>query len=243
MLRAIAGYDAADASTSVLPVPDYGAALTGDLKGLRVGLLRGFFLEGASPEVRAAVETAARVLAAAGAVVDDVSLDQMQHVAGASLAIVGSEALAYHAELLRTRAGEYDPEVARRLRPARTSPARTTSAASKLAPSCGTRSTRAGPARRAAGAEHADRRAPRRRSARSSSATASRMSARRSSGSRGRSISPDTRRARCRAGSPTAGLPIGMQFVGRPFDEATVLRAADAFQRLTDFHVRHPVLG
>ena len=116
MLRAIAGYDAADASTSVLPVPDYGAALTGDLKGLRVGLLRGFFLEGAAPEVRAAVETAARVLAAAGAVVDDVSLDQMQHVAGASLAIVGSEALAYHAERLRTRAGEFDPDVARRLR-------------------------------------------------------------------------------------------------------------------------------
>ena len=116
MLRAIAGYDAADASTSVLPVPDYGVALTGDIKGLRVGLLRGFFLEGAAPEVRAAVETAARVLAAAGAVVDDITLEQMPHVAGASLAIVGSEALAHHAERLRTRAGEFDPDVARRLR-------------------------------------------------------------------------------------------------------------------------------
>jgi len=36
---------------------------------------------------------------------------------------------------------------------------------------------------------------------------------------------------------------VGMQFVGRPFDEATVLRAADAFQRLTDFHARRPVLA
>ena len=44
-------------------------------------------------------------------------------------------------------------------------------------------------------------------------------------------------------GFTDGGLPIGMQIVGRPFDEATVLRAADAFQRLTDFHGRHPVLG
>jgi aspartyl-tRNA(Asn)/glutamyl-tRNA(Gln) amidotransferase subunit A len=39
------------------------------------------------------------------------------------------------------------------------------------------------------------------------------------------------------------GLPIGMQVVGRPFDEATVLRVADAYQRLTDWHTRHPVLA
>jgi Asp-tRNA(Asn)/Glu-tRNA(Gln) amidotransferase A subunit family amidase len=41
----------------------------------------------------------------------------------------------------------------------------------------------------------------------------------------------------------TSGLPIGMQIVGRPFDEATVLRAADAYQRSTDWHTRHPVLA
>jgi aspartyl-tRNA(Asn)/glutamyl-tRNA(Gln) amidotransferase subunit A len=39
------------------------------------------------------------------------------------------------------------------------------------------------------------------------------------------------------------GLPIGMQLVGRPFDEAAVLRVADAYQRLTDWHVRRPVLA
>ena len=47
MLRVMAGYDPADPSTSVLPVPDYLAALTGDIKGLRVGVLRHFFLDGA----------------------------------------------------------------------------------------------------------------------------------------------------------------------------------------------------
>jgi aspartyl-tRNA(Asn)/glutamyl-tRNA(Gln) amidotransferase subunit A len=44
-------------------------------------------------------------------------------------------------------------------------------------------------------------------------------------------------------GLTQGGLPIGMQIVGRPFDEATVLRVADAYQRLTDFHTRRPVLA
>src|SRR5262249_22392876 len=49
MLGAIAGYDPADPTTSVLPVPDYGAALTGDVKGLRMGLLRAHFTDAATP--------------------------------------------------------------------------------------------------------------------------------------------------------------------------------------------------
>ena len=59
MLGAIAGYDPRDPTASVLPVPDYTAALNGQVKGLRVGLLRAFFLESAAPEVRASVEVAA----------------------------------------------------------------------------------------------------------------------------------------------------------------------------------------
>jgi aspartyl-tRNA(Asn)/glutamyl-tRNA(Gln) amidotransferase subunit A len=44
-------------------------------------------------------------------------------------------------------------------------------------------------------------------------------------------------------GFTAAGLPVALQIVGRPFDEATVLRAADAYQRLTDWHTRRPVLA
>jgi aspartyl-tRNA(Asn)/glutamyl-tRNA(Gln) amidotransferase subunit A len=44
-------------------------------------------------------------------------------------------------------------------------------------------------------------------------------------------------------GFSSAGLPIGMQIVGRPFDETTVLRVADAYQRLSDWHARRPVLA
>src|SRR5262249_53580264 len=110
LLRVMAGYDPADASTSGLPVPDYLAALGGEVKGLRVGLLRGFFLESATPEVRAAVEGAARALERAGAIVDEVALPAVGHVAAASYAVVASEALAYHTGWLTARAADYDPE-------------------------------------------------------------------------------------------------------------------------------------
>jgi aspartyl-tRNA(Asn)/glutamyl-tRNA(Gln) amidotransferase subunit A len=44
-------------------------------------------------------------------------------------------------------------------------------------------------------------------------------------------------------GFSSQGLPIGMQIVGKPFDEATVLRVGDAYQQVTDFHTRTPELA
>src|SRR5262249_30821949 len=85
------------------PAPDYTTALTGDVKGLRIGLLRAHFTDVAAPEVRAAVEAAARQLEGAGAVVDEVNLTHVQHVGPTSTAIIASEALAYHAGWMRTR--------------------------------------------------------------------------------------------------------------------------------------------
>src|SRR4029434_3665186 len=111
MLGAIAGYDPADPTTSVLPVPDYGAALTGDVKGLRVGLLRAHFTEAAAADVRAAVQATGKQREQAGAVVDEVNLTQVMHVATGSAAIVASEALAYHAPWMRSPPHDYPPDV------------------------------------------------------------------------------------------------------------------------------------
>jgi len=44
------------------------------------------------------------------------------------------------------------------------------------------------------------------------------------------------------AGFTTSGLPIGLQLIGRAFDESTVLRAAHAYERATDWHLRKPTL-
>jgi aspartyl-tRNA(Asn)/glutamyl-tRNA(Gln) amidotransferase subunit A len=243
LLRVMAGYDPADASTSVLPVPDYLAALSGEVKGLRVGLLRGFFLESATPEVRAAVESAARALERAGAIVDEVALPAVAHVPAASYAVVASEALAYHTGWLKARAADYDPEVRRRLQLG--------------AFVTGVHYVR-GQQARALIRDEIDAALARRDVllAPATPLTAPRLDERQTTLGDGPS---DVRSALIRltrpfncSGHPACavpcgfsaeGLPIGMQLVGRAFDEATVLRAADAYQHLTDWHTRRPVLA
>ena len=241
MLGAMAGYDPTDASSSVLPVPDYLAALTGDVRGVRVGLLRGF-VDAATPVVRAAVEAAAATLAGAGAVIDDVTLARADLVPAASLAVVGAEALAYHAGLLRTRAADYDPDIARRLR---------------VSAFIGGAHYVRGQQTRALVRDEIDAALARRDVllAPSTPIVAPAVDERQATLGDGPA---DVRTALLRftrpfnfSGHPACavpcgftegGLPIGMQLIGRPFDEATLLRAADAFQRLTDFHTRRPVV-
>jgi aspartyl-tRNA(Asn)/glutamyl-tRNA(Gln) amidotransferase subunit A len=240
MLSAIAGYDPADPTTSVLPVPDYGAALTGDVKGLRVGLLRAHFTDGAASEVRVAVEASAKQLEQAGAVVDEVNLTQVIHVASASAAIVASEALAYHAPWMRSRPQDYQPDVRERLRlgafvngahyvRAQQIRALVTRevdealarrdvllapATPLVAPVLGERETTLGDG-------PSDVRAALLRCTRPFNFSGHPACA-----------------APC--GFTAGGLPIGLQIVGRPFDEATVLRVVDAYQRMTDWHTRRP---
>jgi len=243
VLGAMAGYDPADPTTSVLPVPDYAAALTGDVRGLRVGLLRGFFLESATAEVRAAVEGAVATLEKAGAVVDEVALPGVRHAGAGSLAVVATEALAYHAAWLRTRAADYDPDVRTRLMLG--------------AFVTGVHYVRAQQARALLRRE-VDEALARRDVllAPATPITAPAIEARQATLGDGPA---DIRSALIRLTRPfnfsghpacslpcgvtAGGLPIGMQIVGRPFDEATVLRAADAYQRLTDWHARRPVLA
>ena len=242
-IKARVDYDPADATTSVLPVPDYLAALSGDVKGLRVGLLRSFFLESATPEVRAAVETAAKALEKAGAILDEVALPAVAHVGAASYAVVASEALAYHTGWLKSRPTDYDPEVRKRLQLG--------------AFITGAHYVR-GQQVRALVRNEVDAALARRDVllAPTTPLTAPRLDERQTTLGDGPS---EVRGALIRLTRPfnfsghpacavpcgfsTGGLPIGMQLVGRPFDEATVLRAADAYQRLTDWHTRRPVLA
>ena len=74
MLRAMASYDAKDSTSVDRPVPDYEAALTGDVRGLRVGVPKEYRLDGMAPEVEAMWAQGIAWLRDAGAEIVDVSL-------------------------------------------------------------------------------------------------------------------------------------------------------------------------
>jgi aspartyl-tRNA(Asn)/glutamyl-tRNA(Gln) amidotransferase subunit A len=74
VLQVIAGHDAHDSTSSPEPVPDYQKALTGDVKGLRIGVPRAFVGEGVDAEVLAAFTAALATLAARGATLVDIAL-------------------------------------------------------------------------------------------------------------------------------------------------------------------------
>src|SRR5262245_23229884 len=73
LLAAIAGHDPLDSTSAPQPVADYMAALTGDVRGLKIGVPREYFIEGLDPGVEAPVRAAIDALRDAGAEVVEVS--------------------------------------------------------------------------------------------------------------------------------------------------------------------------
>ncbi len=240
MLGAMAGYDPRDPSTSVLPVPDYTAALTGAVKGLRIGVLRALFMESAAAEQRQGVEQALRMLGALGASVQDVNLETVKLAPAASSALIAAEAYAYHEPWIKTRPREYGADVLQRLRVGafvsggdyvngqrvRVLIRNDVDAAlAKLdvliGPTTPISATPVGQGEVEIGGEQQPVRPALIRFTRPFNV----------SGHPAASVP---------CGFTAEGLPIGLQIVGRPFDEATVLRVADAYQRVTDWHTRRP---
>ena len=115
MLQALAGRDPADPSTAALPVPEYRRDLERDPRGLRVGVVREVFFERLDPDVRTAVEAAAQALTGIGVRVEDVRLPRIHHAGPATFAIITAESMAYHEPYLKTRAAEYGADVRARL--------------------------------------------------------------------------------------------------------------------------------
>jgi len=92
VLGTIAGHDAHDSTSANRPVPDYAAGLNGSIKGLRVGIPREYFVEGMAPDVEQAVRAAVRQLQQLGAVISDVSLPHTQYAIPAYYLIATAEA-------------------------------------------------------------------------------------------------------------------------------------------------------
>jgi len=92
LLKAVAGHDPLDSTSANVPVPEYEAALTGDIKGLRVGIPAEYFIPGMDPEVESAVQEAVRVLERLGAVRERVSLPHTDYAVATYYLVATAEA-------------------------------------------------------------------------------------------------------------------------------------------------------
>ncbi|PLY02166.1 MAG: Asp-tRNA(Asn)/Glu-tRNA(Gln) amidotransferase GatCAB subunit A [Desulfuromonas sp.] len=92
MLGAIAGHDPLDSTSIDRPVPDYRAELSGDLKGVRIGLPKEYFIDGLDADVKAATETAIKTYRDLGAEIIDVSLPHTDYAVACYYLVATAEA-------------------------------------------------------------------------------------------------------------------------------------------------------
>ncbi len=111
MFEVIAGYDPLDEHSAQVPVPDYRADLARGVRGLRIGLIRDYSLTHVQKAVGDAVRSALRVLQDLGAQVEEIAMSMIQGNISAQLTIESCEPSAYHQEWLRTRPGDYGEDV------------------------------------------------------------------------------------------------------------------------------------
>ncbi len=233
LLGVIAAHDPADPASAAQAVPDYTAGLEDGVRGLRVGLPRRYFYEQVEPDVAAAVEQAIAVLRTEGAEVCDVDLAAIESAGLAFQVIILAEAAAYHARTMRERPQDYGEDVRLRLEPGALYPATQFVDAQRLR-----RRVVDGFLTALAGVDVLV-------------TPTLPMTAPRIPGPKVETPNPVTRftfpanlaglpAISLPCGFGTDGLPIGLQIIGRPFDESTVLRAGRAYERATDWHTRRP---
>jgi aspartyl-tRNA(Asn)/glutamyl-tRNA(Gln) amidotransferase subunit A len=261
VLQAIAGHDPMDSTAAQVPVPDYRAGLGAGVGGLRVGIPREYFIDGMDPEVERAVRAAVDVLRGLGAKTEEGSLPHTEYGLAAYYLIGPAEASSNLARYdgvryglrvpgardlvemeSRTRAAGFGREVKRRIM------------LGTYALSAGYYDAYYGQALRVRTLVAGDfKRAFERVDAIVAPTTpgvAFKIGEKEDplqmylndvftipvslAGLPGVSIP---------AGFTLSGLPIGLQVIGKAYDEPTVLRVAHAYEQATDWHKRKPALA
>jgi aspartyl-tRNA(Asn)/glutamyl-tRNA(Gln) amidotransferase subunit A len=242
MLQVIAGHDRYDPTTRTAVVPDYRTALTADIEGARLGIPQEFYFEQLDVEVRDSVRAAIQTLEHAGAQVEEVSLPLSTYAAAAGRIISLTEAAEIHELFLKRRSADYTPDVraglltgqlllgkhylkAQRLRSLirqemaaalRRVDALVTPTIPIPAPTIGQTTADIGP-------EPSDITGALSRLTRPANLT----------GFPAISLP---------CGFTEGNLPIGLQLIGRPFAEATIIQLAYAYEQQTFWHQRQPML-
>ena len=244
-LMLIAGSDARDPLTTRRAVPNYRAALSRDVRGLRVGVIREL-THGAEtdPEMRAAVTRAIDVLRDLGAEAAEISLPLVPRAGAAFMAICDSEGAALHLQWLRSRPADYDEGTRRRLLAAGLLPAALVHKAQQARTLIRRQVLDALVKYDVLVAPTAHRPAPAIASftapITSRAEAATRFFTRRSFTTPAALAGVPALAVPC--GFSAAGLPLSLQIIGRRFDDATVLRMGHAYEQATDWHRRRPAI-
>ena len=236
MMQALAGHDPRDPASANVSIPDFAAALGGDLKGKRIGIVRHFYEDElpASDETKQALEAAYDVLHGLGAELEDVRLRSCREYMDVKVTIAESELYNVHEGNLRTRPGDFGSDFLGRCTPACLITGADYVAAQRerrvmlsemqpiyerfdLLVTAGTYAAPRFDAHRTVSFwENAAITTP-------------------------FNVTGGPALALC-IGFTDTGLPMSMQIVGKPFDDAAVLQAGDAYERATSWRARRPEL-
>lgn len=115
LLQEIAGYDAEDPASVDLPVDDYAGSLETDVRGWRIAMASGEFFEMVDEEVDRRVKEAARGFEALGAVVEEVEFPEARQAAQGNGFMVVADAAAFHQERLKSCPQDFGADVRQRL--------------------------------------------------------------------------------------------------------------------------------
>lgn len=240
-LMALAGYDERDPGSADVPVGDYLGELEHGVKGLRIGVPRNYFFDQVDPEVAQHVRAALDKLAAEGAQLVDVEIPMADQIMPVEFGLCMPEASAYHQDAMRTRRDLYEEDVRVFLETGEMIPAVDYIAAQRVrslmqaawrrmfdgldavigpaVPSPATRRDQT-TVRWPDGSEEPV------------SSVFVRLSA------PANVIGLPSVAVPC--GFTASGLPTSFQVIGRPFQEARILRIARAYERVSDWSQRQP---
>jgi aspartyl-tRNA(Asn)/glutamyl-tRNA(Gln) amidotransferase subunit A len=242
LLQAMAGYDPKDPTTRDIKVPNYAASLNGDINRLKIGVPQNYFFDDVQPAVKSAVTAAIATLKKLGGKIVEVKLEYFDDILPTFFSIVMPEAATYHLKMFRQRGHEYGADVRELLETGQLTLATTYITAQRnrsvikasLAAALEKLDVLVTPTLPVTAAkvgqevyQWKDRQEP---------------------------VFAACARFLCPfnlAGLPATSvpcgfsedqMPIGLQVAGKPFDEATVLRVADALDKATDWHQKHPAI-
>jgi aspartyl-tRNA(Asn)/glutamyl-tRNA(Gln) amidotransferase subunit A len=245
VLQVIAGYDPLDPSTVPVPVPDYTVALGRELHGLRMGIPTNYYFDLLDPEVEAAVRRAIADLEALGVQAAPVTIPSMRYAGALRIASL-ADSVVTHEPYLAAHRQDYGPDVLYRTLAGQFVLGRDYAKALKVqrlikeeyarvlqevdvlvTPTAPVAAPRIDALTLTVGGTEHRVRGP-------------------GSGILARCTNPGNATGlpaiTVPCGFTRGGLPIGVQFIGRPFDEARLLQVAHAYEGVSPSRGRRPAI-